>query len=357
MPALSDIADKALGPRWRRARRRQRRIQLGVLIANLMYLLLIIGLWVFLQSSAESWWLATLLLFGPLWVFGLPLFVLAPAAFLANRRVLVIVAIDLLVLMFGILDFNIPWRTLFVGHPTGPHIRVLTCNIHRHQLLSTQLAQLIDQTNPDVVAIQEWTSQDQAALFGKGQWYLRRDGELLLASRTPIKSGQNLVQGHWGAAGAAIFYQIDLNGGELNVINLHLASPHIEFADAINGSPEGPDEVANNSAARADQSLLIANFARSVHEPVLLMGDFNTPVISPTFQNSWIDYSDAFSSAGWGLGHTYFTRWASVRIDHILVPAAWAVTSCWVGPNEGSPHRPVIVDLQWVDPAGWKTAN
>ncbi|MGA2233136.1 MAG: endonuclease/exonuclease/phosphatase family protein [Tepidisphaeraceae bacterium] len=350
---LGSFLSRVLGPRFRHATRSRRRFQFAVLVANALYFGLLAVLWIILQLAADSWWIATLILFGPRWVFGVPLLLLLPAVLITNRRMLVLVVVEIFLLMFGIMDFRVPWRTVIYSQPTGPHLRLISCNIHRTRLLAAQFSQLIDQTNPDVVALQEWTSQDQAALFSKGRWFLRRDGELFLASRTPIKSAQDLIQGQWGPAGSAVYYQVDFNGGELNLINLHLASPHIEFADAINGAPQGPDEVANNSAARSDQSTLIANFARSLHAPTILLGDFNTPADSPIFQNSWIDDSDAFGIAGWGIGHTYFTRFSSVRIDHILAPAAWQVTSCWVGPDEGSPHHPVIADLEWVDPAGW----
>jgi endonuclease/exonuclease/phosphatase (EEP) superfamily protein YafD len=39
-----------------------------------------------------------------------------------------------------------------------------------------------------------------------------------------------------------------------------------------------------------------------------------------------------------------------VRIDHILAGPGWQAERCWVGPDVGSPHRPVIADLIWTGP-------
>ena len=36
-----------------------------------------------------------------------------------------------------------------------------------------------------------------------------------------------------------------------------------------------------------------------------------------------------------------------MRIDHILTTSAWTCTRCWVAGSVGSPHQPLIADLQW----------
>jgi endonuclease/exonuclease/phosphatase (EEP) superfamily protein YafD len=43
------------------------------------------------------------------------------------------------------------------------------------------------------------------------------------------------------------------------------------------------------------------------------------------------------------------TRKTGVRIDHILAGHGWRCRRCWVGPNIGSAHRPVIADLYLSD--------
>jgi endonuclease/exonuclease/phosphatase (EEP) superfamily protein YafD len=60
------------------------------------------------------------------------------------------------------------------------------------------------------------------------------------------------------------------------------------------------------------------------------------------FRREFGDYQDAFSVAGWGYGYTKFTRVHGVRIDHVMCDGAWQAMKCWVGPDVGSDHRPVI---------------
>ena len=77
-------------------------------------------------------------------------------------------------------------------------------------------------------------------------------------------------------------------------------------------------------------------------------GDFNTPPDSAMFREYWSSYGNAFSTAGFGWGYTHFTRRTAVRIDQILYSRGWQCKRCWVGPNVGSEHRPVIADVEWI---------
>src|SRR5262249_17737710 len=53
------------------------------------------------------------------------------------------------------------------------------------------------------------------------------------------------------------------------------------------------------------------------------------------------------SQAGLGWGYTFYNNRTMTRIDHILGGAGWSCRRCWVGPDVGSEHRPVIADMEW----------
>ena len=109
-----------------------------------------------------------------------------------------------------------------------------------------------------------------------------------------------------------------------------------------------PDDLEANNELRWKQSeYLGAGEAAAVAGPVLLAGDFNTPPESAIFRRLWTPYTDAFGAAGWGWGYTFIGGRTRVRIDHILAGPGWYCERCWVGPDVGSPHRPVITDLTW----------
>jgi endonuclease/exonuclease/phosphatase (EEP) superfamily protein YafD len=106
--------------------------------------------------------------------------------------------------------------------------------------------------------------------------------------------------------------------------------------------------VRLNRVERRQEARAVSRWANAGNHPLLVAGDFNLPVESTIYQQSWSGFLNAFSEAGMGLGYTFVTRWSGVRIDHILAGSGWRCRHCWVGPNLGSPHRPVIADLEWV---------
>jgi vancomycin resistance protein VanJ len=140
-------------------------------------------------------------------------------------------------------------------------------------------------------------------------------------------------------------YRIDTPAGVVDLFNIHLASPRGGLQKVMWQSRIGPRRVAENSELRRTQSRTLSHEVAGVSSSVLIVGDFNLPVESAIYRDYWGKYEDAFSRAGWGIGNTFFGKWESVRIDHVLSGAQWRCRRSWVGPDVGSPHRPVIAEL------------
>src|SRR5207237_8966827 len=79
--------------------------------------------------------------------------------------------------------------------------------------------------------------------------------------------------------------------------------------------------------------------------PLLIGGDFNPPSDSPTFAPVRRRFRVGFDEAGRGYGYTYPSRLPWIRIDHILASPDWSIVRCWVGPDVGSDHLPVIAEV------------
>jgi endonuclease/exonuclease/phosphatase family metal-dependent hydrolase len=200
--------------------------------------------------------------------------------------------------------------------------------------------------HPDLVVLQEWTTKQVPVVFPDPAWHILVEGEMLLASRHPIRRVFNVLPTHPYMEGAVYSYDIELPGGAIRLINLHLASPHLVFRDALLLRRGAAQEVAGNCRTRKIESEIIAKYAASSPLPTLIAGDFNTPPDSETFRNNWNPWTDAFSAAGTGFGVTYRMRWTQTRIDHILFDRNWQCQDCWLGPDVGSPHVPVIADVE-----------
>jgi endonuclease/exonuclease/phosphatase (EEP) superfamily protein YafD len=324
-------------------------------ISAWLYLAFALALWIFLRIAADRWWLGTVLLFGPLWLALVPLIGVLPVALLfRDRRSILVLVATTAVIVVPVMDLCIPWRTVLNGRADPAHLRlrVLTCNIHRKQLTPAALADLIAAANPDVIALQAWTSQFQTTILETGKWHSIRDDELFLVSRYPIRKVLDIAAGNWArerVTGSAIVYEISTPHGPVPLVNLHLVSPHRSFDSVLGRDGDAPATLSNHLALRLSQSQLVAQAAQDRGgASMLLAGDFNTPVDSEIFRKSWSPAcADAFTTAGWGFGYTYYVRRTSTRIDHVLFGADWTCRKCWVGPPVGSPHRPLIADLEW----------
>ena len=316
--------------------------------ASWFYLLISIVWWGILRVSGDGWWMATVFLFGPRWICVLPLVPLILAAALIHRRSLWILLLAAWVVLFPLMNLSLPWRLVIPHFQSGPHIRVLTCNLHGTKIEA--LAGLIAEEHPDIVAVQEESSRRPLSVFGGREWHTFCMGEWVVASRYPIGKTADIALKGWPAPGGAVCCELEAPFGRIPFINLHLASPHQQLESVRWRSPSAPVEMRSNSAVRATQSRIVGGYAEDLGPATLVAGDFNTPEGSPVFKKYWSSFSSAFSMAGWGLGHTYYTRRVSMRIDHILAGDAWRCRGCRVGPDIGSAHRPLIAEFEFIRP-------
>lgn len=329
--------------------RRRSRLATAVLLGCGSYAALILALWIFLSALGDRWWVATALLYGPRWFAGLPLLALTPAAVAWERRGLWALAAAFLLLIGPVMGFCVPWRTWLAKPSRMPRVRVLTCNVNYQNHHPEILFDLIATTDPDIVALQEWTPRhdDPTTKLGPG-WQIHPDPGMCLLSRFPIKEADGLNREQLGGKGAAVHYVVDLPDGSLDFYNLHPISVREGLEAMIDYPVAAADDVRENLDIRWTEAEVASRWAGQARGRVLLAGDFNVPCDSPIYRHYWSGYTDAFSVAGLGFGHTWFSRWHGLRIDHVLAGPGWRCRRCFVGPDVGSDHRPIIADFEWT---------
>jgi endonuclease/exonuclease/phosphatase (EEP) superfamily protein YafD len=285
------------------------------------------------------------LLFAPRGVLILPGLVLAVAALLVHRRLLVPIGLGLIVVAGPVMGFNVPWQRLTGAPGTGFRLRVLTCNLHHTPGDLVALDHLIARTQPDVVTFQEWRQRQIPATLSEPGWHSRDGRPVFVASRHPIGKAEILSDNSTGRHGLVARYELATPGGTVTFFSVHLATPRSALSQVSHDVEEGALDMQANTDLRATQLAWLADHARQAPGRVILAGDFNTPPESAVFRQTWSGFTDAFAAGGWGWGYTFLTRRTQVRIDHVLAGPGWACERCWVGANVGSPHRPVIADL------------
>ena len=341
------------------------------------YLLVVIGIAIVIRFAGDRTWWGTLAIFGPRWLCGLPLLILAPWSLLQRspRRA---VAVWLAVLVVGgpIMGVNAPWRKwlgrdapLQVAHrraidhpPSGDEkgetdnpsaeashaapqswrLKLITCNTGGLEPDELDLLEVVEDNDRNVIVFQETSPEKVPKLAPKG-WHCGPE----LASRYPIKLKANEIDngalGYWG--GFAEIYEVASPVGIIEIINVHLQTPR----KGIQAFLEGQRDAQSKLTALQHSRSAVSNRAQSLMSksdfPVVVAGDFNMPIESVIYQRDWAILRNAFTVSGWGIGNTKFTRLHGARIDHVLVDGHWRIDACWVGPDVHSDHRPVLADL------------
>lgn len=320
-----------------------------------LYVLLIVAVLVCMRLAGEQWWLATLLLFSPRWFWATPLLLLLPMTLLFRRRLVIPILLAGATALFAVMGFRVPWRLALPkakGHET---LRLFTYNLHGRQSNPLLLDDLVNEARPDVILLQDYSASREPSMVRTEAWHTDRCNGTFIASRYPMHRVEDLLPrdasamayaSHGWPLGDAICYAVDLPGGKIHVVNLHLASPHQQLEGVADREDGATAALDADSARRTFESTAIAAYARQVGGPFLIAGDFNTPDDSPLFRMAWNDFDDAFNVAGFGFGTTYANHHTWLRIDHVLYDPSWRCSQCWVGPPIGSGHRPVVAALE-----------
>jgi vancomycin resistance protein VanJ len=325
----------------------RRYIRLAAWCFSWIYLAAVVTAWVIIHFCGDRWWLATLLLLGPRWVFALPLVVLIPAALLLHRPSLYVIGVASVMLIGPVMDFCWHLNLADPDQRSAGSLRIVTCNMHGEEGNLAALAAFVKSAKPDVLAVEEWPYGAPASRRVIPQWNQFTYTEIHLESPYPIDTVDlHLLHSKTSLSGDAVEVQLRLPTGSVPMIALHLDSPHGGISAAVRGDPDGPAVVEASSLRRSRHAAAMGAAARAAGPHIIILGDFNMPLDGVGDAQAFDGLHDAFKSAGFGFGWTYYWRGTAVRIDHILYGANWRCVDCRVGPYVGSPHRPVVATLE-----------
>jgi endonuclease/exonuclease/phosphatase (EEP) superfamily protein YafD len=296
--------------------------------------------------------LGTVLLFMGRWVFLLPLIVLVPLMLWLWRRMLIPLAAGALIVVGPIMGFRSGWRRLLT-HEAGVPVRVVSFNVDGGRLAVLTLPQLLQLWDAQVVGFQECGDELAAAIQSVPGWYGHASPDLCLMSRYPIRSAEVMDRRNLdrikqsetneiGGAGYVVRFVLQGPSGPLRFANIHLETPRKGFEGLM---AHDLRRMRMNTEIRDIESKLARAWVDSGSGPLVVLGDFNTPVESRIFQEHWGDLDEAFSVAGFGLGATKRNGWIRVRIDHVLTTDQWRAARIRTGTTSFSDHSPVIADL------------
>jgi endonuclease/exonuclease/phosphatase (EEP) superfamily protein YafD len=216
----------------------------------------------------------------------------------------------------------------------GVALRVLVLNVHTESTGFDQVRRLIADEKPDLIGLVEvdrrWIAGVAAAVAdypGRIEWPRDDNFGVALYSRGELHGAAEFP----GSALPTVFAELALRGARLRVILTH-----------------PPPPVSREMLAmQVDQLTAIA--PRTVAEvPVVVMGDFNATPWSRPFVSFRERTGLCDSRAGFGIQASFPSASAAVRIpiDHLLASCSIWVRDRYIGPDVGSDHLPVLLDLE-----------
>ena len=329
---------------------------------SLVYPLSLLTIWLTFRFVGERWWVTTVALYLPRWVFGIPLPILTAALLLDRSRWC------LLPQLVGLVLFLFPLMGLRVGaesEPTPGALRLRIASFNLRRTLDHELVARLTAAAPDLVLLQE--------VVGRVNWWQRelpgytwrRNGEFAIGSRYPVDDVfvPPPLPGDLPEAGARFvrYRVVTPRGTRVHVYDLHPPSPREALEElcgpglpksVLRGSWPNPQAIAavqRNAAHRlATLRALAADATGSVY-PVVIAGDTNLPDQSWALRASLGKFHDAFDQVGIGFGYTFPTQGGPwMRIDRILVNDDFRVLKFELVPHPASDHLGVLADLELV---------
>lgn len=303
---------------------------------------------VVLQLLGDRWWPSLLVLFGPRWIAALFPLATLPHFLAMPRRGLLPALIATLVFVFGVMDLRVGIGRF--GTPNGVAIRVIEFNMAGSAADEAATVTWMRAMRPAVIFLVECKPDRGRRIADELRMHAATSGSLCLLSTHPIDNWMPRAQGEfWKRYGSGAIARATIRhpDASFNVGIVHLATPrHVldTFGDLSELPFRGP-AVAANIALRNEESTAAKEWIGDPRDVDLVGGDFNLPIESAVYRRHWGDFTNAFSSVGTGLGRTKRTRLIGVRIDHLLVGSRLAARIASIGPDLGSDHRPLVVEV------------
>lgn len=218
----------------------------------------------------------------------------------------------------------------------GRGMRLLLANVLTSNLDKQSFLDLVSATNPDAICVQEADDAWGDALKSLEERYplhaiVPRSDNFGIAfyTRLPGRMSGVLFQREHDVP--ALAATVEVEGQRFSILDVHAVPP-----------------LGTVMAERRNQHLsAIRAWIEAQSDPVILLGDLNLTMYSPEYRRFTRGLGLQNARQGFGPLGTWPTwvPFARLPLDQCLLRGDLAVVSCAIGPDIGSDHLPLIVDL------------
>lgn len=229
------------------------------------------------------------------------------------------------------------------GPAMGAHstLKLVVFNVFYRSDRYDATIDFIKQHDPDMFILIECSRQwEQAIIDGLGDRYPYNSEQTLpgwrgnqLFSKTPLRAALQVPE-----------YAAVVDAKRLMTVETQWQGQSVYIAAVHPASPDSPEKLE----LRNEELEVVAHVAANVTAPIVFAGDFNCSSGSPYF-TKLIEESgltDSRYGFGWQGSWPSFAWGMQIPIDHVLLSKHWQVIDRKIGPNLGSDHLPIVIELQ-----------
>ncbi|QUS54983.1 endonuclease/exonuclease/phosphatase family protein [Pseudovibrio brasiliensis] len=234
------------------------------------------------------------------------------------------------------------------NHPESKSFNVMSLNLLHMQFGKEALQELIEKRQPDLIVFQETASATprlQAFLRENYQYAIlppeKKDTDLTVFSKFPLEnSKRNLVPG-LGFNGYIprefLSADVNVNGRKIQLYAIHPASPRSKRR--LNGRTTYVDYVSKHIQKHRTDT------------PIMVLGDWNTPVWSDTFQKLLADlklkttFTSFVPQTTRYFINPFLGKVLGSKVDHITSSEKIIIKDLMIGEDVGSDHFPIFATL------------
>jgi endonuclease/exonuclease/phosphatase (EEP) superfamily protein YafD len=324
-----------------------------VLAATWAYAALILTILGLIHLVGEAWWAVVALLFVPRWLYMIPIpFLILASGLVRQPSHWAMQGATALVIAGPLMGLSLPLAQLVTPPSQGTKFRILCYNRGERPLDCDRLIALIEREHVDLICFQEGSAGDAAleAYLSRG-WH--RDQTGYIASREPIVAelpplpDDTTTEERMSARLTRVRIRTRSGLGFI-LASVHMPTMRRGFDRFFEGALPGLRLHIDWWASELDR--VAKGLSELGDTPFLVGGDFNMPPDDSGLASLRTVLRFGFEEAGWGYGYTRPTKYPWFRIDHILASPDWEFTRCWVGPDFGSDHLPLLAEVVLPDP-------
>ncbi len=310
-------------------------------------ILLVGGVWVLQRVPGESSWLGALLTYAPQMQWLAPPAVALIVTVTMRRGLLSLVNAAVLI---GVLlgPVGLELNRAADSPPGWSTVRVATWNVYGYTRARDVVRDRIMSWDCDIVCLEEAGGATFADLLPGYESVVAGDLRTYVRGRI---ADHRVIRTQRSRVHAMLEVQAETDAGPVRVVSVHF--PRTTHARSMPRRIEPLARYVEMSVRVRDHKFEHLGRLLPPQEPMLIMGDMNTPPTSRYWRSLRAQMTDCFDVVGRGLGYSFVwrRRWPILRIDYVWAGGGATPLRCWTEEAAPSDHRPVLAEIA-LPPAG-----